>query len=487
MSPGAILERPPAPATAPLVGARSGVTPAPPVNARAAARRRRLLEGPIVSTLLRLAAPNIVVNVVVIAVTASVDAHFVGRLGSSALAGLSLVFPLMMLMQQMANGSMGSAIASAVARAIGAGRRDDASALVVHALVIAAGMAALFTSVLVMAGPAVYALMGGRGPALAAAVAYSNAIFAGALVYWVLGALTSVLRGAGQPAMPALVYLGAEVVHVLLVPLLVFGLGPFPALGITGAGVGTVLSLILSAGVLAWYLVTGRAGLTLSLRSLRLERRLFVEILRVGIPASMQPILNNLTLAILTAFVGTLGPTVLAGFGAAVRLEYVQVPLTFGFGAGLLAMVGTNVGAGRWDRAARITWIGAALAASVTGAIGVLAVTWPGGWVALFSTSPAVHEVAASYFWIVGLAYPFLGLGYTLASAFQAAGRPLWPLLANVSRTAVVAGGGAVVLHATDTGLVGLAVVAAAGLAVYGSTMLVAFRAGAWKRRTGAG
>ncbi|HMH54329.1 MAG TPA: MATE family efflux transporter [Candidatus Acidoferrum sp.] len=484
MTPATIAEPTPTPATRPAGSGRAtDRAPAPPVNARAAARRRLLLEGPIVSTLLRLAAPNVVVNVVVIAVTASVDAHFVGRLGSTALAGLSLVFPLMMLMQQMANGSMGSAIASAVARAIGAGRREDASALVVHALVLAAGMAALFSSVLVLGGPAVYALMGGRGPTLDAAVAYSNVIFSGALVYWVLGALTSVLRGAGQPTMLAFLYLGAEAVHVMLVPLLVFGLGPFPALGIAGAGIATVLSLALSVIVLASYLVTGRAGVTLSLRSLRLEGRLFVEILRVGIPASLQPILNNLTLAILTGFVGSLGPTVLAGFGAAVRLEYLQVPLTFGFGAGLLALVGTNIGAGQWSRALRITWIGASLAASVTGAIGLLAVMQPGAWTALFSATPEVHHEAASYLCIVGLAYPFLGLGYALSSAFQAAGRPLWPLVANLSRTAVVVGGGAVVIHATDAGLAGLAVVAAAGLLVYGATVAIAFRSGAWRRQ----
>jgi Na+-driven multidrug efflux pump len=124
-----------------------------------------------------------VVNVVLIAVTASVDAHFVGQLGSSALAGLSLVFPLMMLMQQMANSSMGGAMASAVARAIGSGRPEDASALVVHALAIAGVMAGVFTSVFLAAGPTIYGLMGGEGPALAAAIEYSNAIFAGALAY----------------------------------------------------------------------------------------------------------------------------------------------------------------------------------------------------------------------------------------------------------------------------------------------------------------
>ena len=156
-------------------------TPPRSAASPAAARTRLMLEGPIVPTLLRLAAPNLVVNVVLIAVTTSVDAHFIGRLGLDALAGLALVFPLLMLMQQMANMAMGGAIAAAIARAIGAGRREDAASLVVHALSIAAGAAALFSAVFLLGGPAIYAVLGGRGPILAAALEYSNVIFAGAL------------------------------------------------------------------------------------------------------------------------------------------------------------------------------------------------------------------------------------------------------------------------------------------------------------------
>jgi putative MATE family efflux protein len=465
----------------PIVHPRIPVTtPVAPARPVGAARTRLLLDGPIVSTLLRLAAPNLVVNVVLIAVTASVDAHFVGQLGSNALAGLSLVFPLMMLMQQMANSSVGGAIASAIARAIGSGRREDASALVVHGLLVAGGMAAIFTSVLLVAGPTVYRLMGGHGAPLEAAVEYSNAIFAGALAFWVLGALTSVVRGAGQPTVLAAVYLAGEVLHVLLVPMLVFGLGPIPPLGITGAGVATVTSFTVSAVLLAAYVASGRTAVTLSLRTVRLDRRHFAEILRVGAPMSLQPILNNVTLATLTAFVGSLGPTALAGFGAAVRLEYIQYPLTFGLGAGVLALVGTNIGAGHVARAARIAWTAAVLAASVTGGLGLLALTWPGGWTAFFSASPAVHLAATAYLCVAGLAYPFLGLGLTLASAFQAAGRPFWPLLATASRVLVVAGGGWIA-HVTNTGLGGFGVVAAAGLVVYGATLAVAFRAGAWR------
>src|ERR1700682_1207815 len=184
-----------------------------------AARTKMLLEGPILSTLLRLAAPNVVVNLVLIAVTASVDAHFVGRLGASSLAGLSLVFPLLMLMQQMANSSMGGAIASAIARAIGSGRQEYAAALDVPGVVIAGGMAAIFSSILLVAGPSIYALMSSDESIRAAALEYSNAIFAGSLAYWLLSTLTSVVRGTGQAAVLALVYLGAEALHIILVPL----------------------------------------------------------------------------------------------------------------------------------------------------------------------------------------------------------------------------------------------------------------------------
>ncbi|MBI2014919.1 MAG: MATE family efflux transporter [Candidatus Rokubacteria bacterium] len=451
-----------------------------------AARTRLLLDGPIVSTLLRLGAPNVVVNVLLIAVTASVDAHFVGQLGSSALAGLALVFPLIMLMQQMANGSAGAAIASAIARAIGAGRRDDATALVVHAVVVAVGMATIFTTVALTAGPTFYRLMGGSGPTLVAAVEYSNVVFAGAVAYWVLGALTNVVRGAGQAAVLATVYVAAEILHVLLVPALVFGLGPIPALGITGAGLATVISFAVSSLVLAVYVVSGRTVIVPSFRTVRLSRRLFVEILRVGAPMSLQPILRNLTLAVLTGFVGTLGPTALAAFGAAVRLEYVQIPLAFGLGAGVLAMVGTNLGAGRSRRAERITWTATALAVGVTGATGIVALAWPGLWVGLFSGSPAVQTLAADYLRIVAVTYPFLGLGFMMSSAFQAAGRPLWPLVATCIHVVVVAAGGSIVVHATDSGVAGLAVVNAAGLIAYGVTLAIVFRARlarAWRAR----
>jgi Na+-driven multidrug efflux pump len=244
-------------------------------------------------------------------------------------------------------------------------------------------------------------------------------------------------------------------------------------LGVTGAGVATLTSFTASSAFLAWYIVCGRTPLTLPWRALRLERRFFAEILRVGGPMSLQPVLNNVALATLTGFVGMSGPVALAAFGAAVRLEYVLYPLTFGFGAAVLAMVGTNLGAGQVARASRITWTAGALGLALTGGVGLVGLLWPGIWIGLFSTNPDVHALATSYMCIAGLAYPFIGLGLPLSSALQAAGRPLWPLLGVASRVLVVAAGGWIVVHMTGTGLGGLGVVSALGITVHGSMLAV--------------
>src|SRR5437773_64619 len=173
-------------------------------------RTKRLLEAPVTSTLLRLAAPNVLVMVLQAVVT-TMDAVFVGWLGTGALAGVSLVYPLVMLMMTMSAGGMGGGVSSAVARALGAGRRGEAEALAAHAVLIALGMSALFTTGLLLGGPAVYRAMGGTGTALEAALTYSHVMFGGAAVFWLLNTLASIVRGTGTMALPAAVMTASAV------------------------------------------------------------------------------------------------------------------------------------------------------------------------------------------------------------------------------------------------------------------------------------
>src|ERR1700730_7351472 len=220
-------------------------------------RTNRLLNAPILSTLLRMAWPNVLVMLAQ-AATGLIETWFVSRLGTDALAGMALVFPGVMLMQMISAGAMGGGISSAIARALGAGRRAEADALVLHALVINIALGALFSAVMLAFGRPIYRALGGAGGELEAALAYSNVVFAGNVLLWTMNGLTSAIRGTGNMLVAALVICVGVIFLVPLSPCLIFGIGPFPALGIAGGGVALVLFYGAGTAILAWYIASRR-------------------------------------------------------------------------------------------------------------------------------------------------------------------------------------------------------------------------------------
>ena len=441
-------------------------------------RTRLLLEAPIAPTLLRLGAPNVLVMLAQAGV-GLMETYFVGKLGTDALAGMALVFPAVMLMQMTSAGAMGGGIASAIARALGARRRDDADALVLHALLIAAVFALAFMVTVVAGGRWLYTRMGGSGGALDAALVYSNWVFGGALLVWLFNTLSAVIRGAGNMALPAYVTVAGAVLLLPLSPLLIFGWGPLPGLGIAGGAIALLLYYLASSAVLAAYLWSSRSLLRPSLRGLQLRWALFADILRVGLVGTVSTVATNLAIGITTALVGAYGTAAIAGYGTASRLEYLLVPLVFGLGAPLVAMVGTCIGAGQRERALRATWIGAAIAFAMTEAIGLWAAAYPAAWLSLFNTEPAMIEAGSQYLRIVGPWYGFFGLGLVLYFASQGAGRLLWPVLGNIARLVVVVAGGWLALHG-GYAITGVFAAQAAAMVVYGIANAWAIAGGAW-------
>ncbi len=441
-------------------------------------RTRLLLEAPIAPTLLRLGAPNVLVMLAQAGV-GLMETYFVGKLGTDALAGMALVFPAVMLMQMTSAGAMGGGIASAIARALGARRRDDADALVLHALLIAAVFALVFMITVVAGGRWLYTRMGGSGGALDAALIYSNWVFSGALLVWLFNTLSAVIRGTGNMALPAYVTVAGAVLLLPLSPLLIFGWGPLPGLGIAGGAIALLLYYLAGSAVLAAYLWSPRSLLRPSLRGLQLRWALFADILRVGLVGTVSTVATNLAIGITTALVGAYGTAAIAGYGTASRLEYLLVPLVFGLGAPLVAMVGTCIGAGQRERALRATWIGAAIAFAMTEAIGLWAAAYPAAWLSLFNTEPAMIEAGSQYLRIVGPWYGFFGLGLVLYFASQGAGRLLWPVLGNIARLVVVVAGGWLALHG-GYAITGVFAAQAAAMVVYGIANAWAIAGGAW-------
>jgi putative MATE family efflux protein len=440
-------------------------------------RTKLLLEGAIVPTLLRMAWPNVLVMVAQ-AATGLIETFFVARLGTDALAGMALVFPALMLMQMISAGAMGGGISSAIARALGAHRRDDADSLVLHAVVINVVLGLFFSAIMLVWGEPIYRALGGQGGELKAALIYSNVVFAGNVLVWLMNGLANVIRGTGNMLVPALVIVVGVVFLIPLSPRLIFGIGPFPALGIAGGGVAVVAFNLAGTAVLGWYIVSGRN--LARFRFGRLRWPLFREILRIGVVASFTSIQTNVVIGAATAMVaGAAGTVAVAGYGTGARLEYLLIPLVFGLGAPLVALVGTNVGAGNRERALRIGFIGGGIAFALTEAIGIATAVWPRAWLGLFSTDPSVIEAGVAYLRAVGPFYGFFGLGLSLYFGSQGAGRLLWPFVAGTVRMIVAIGGAWLALRFTGSLSLMFAGLALA-MVVYGLIMLAAVASGVW-------
>jgi putative MATE family efflux protein len=447
--------------------------------ARNDAARAAILTGAILPTLLRLALPTIIVLVAQTAVNVA-EAYYVGFLGTDALAGVALVFPIFMLMTMMSNGGFGSGVASSVARAVGAGRKDDADALVFHSVVLAVIIGALFTVAAIKGGPIMYRMLGGHAEALDAALKYSNYLFAGAIPVWIVNLQAAALRGAGNVKVPATVTLVGALVMIPASPLLIFGLGPIPGLGIQGAGIAFAVYYCGAMLFLMRYMASGRSGLTFKI--VPLQSRLFMDILKVGVPTAINAILTNLTVILVTGAFGLFGTTALAAYGISSRLDYIMIPLLFGLSTAVLTMVGVNIGAGQVARAKKIAWTGGVAGMVLTGSIGIIVALFPMLWLHLFSSDPVVLADGATYLRIVTPAYAALGFGFVIAFAAQGAGHVFWPFVAAVGRILVAAGLGWIAVGYFGAGLAALSAMVTVSLLVYAACCAMAMIAGSvWK------
>ena len=451
-------------------------TPASPVARPVAARTKLLLEGPVFATLLRLAAPNIL-NLVAFVAVITFDGFFLGRIGTNALAGASLAFPWIMLVLQTTNSGMGAGVSSAVARALGAGKRERADELVFHAFLLALALGGIFSTVMLLGAPFLFGWMGGRDGMLTDALSYANAAFGGAVCITVLNLLGNAVRGTGNMSLPASVLVGCVIAHIALAPALMFGFEPFPALGPAGAGLGLVIPFGVGSLIMIGYLRSSRSIIRLNFSGLAPRWALFTDILKVGVPGLINTSITNLSVVVLTGIAGQFGPETAIGYAMGSRLEYIMQPIAFGFGTAIVAMVGTNWGAQQYGRARRIAWTGAATISLLCGILGSIVALRPDIWLGLFSGDAEVARLGATYLRIVGPVYVFFGLGLGLFFVCQGYGRGLAAMIANGVRLLVGAGGGLAAVYWLGLGATGLFAPIAAGFCIYAAlTALAAVR-----------
>ncbi|KNC11132.1 multidrug transporter MatE [Klebsiella sp. RIT-PI-d] len=439
------------------------------------ARQEAILNGPVFSTMMQLAVPTILVLIAQTLVSVA-ETYYVSFLGTSALIGVALVFPVWMLMTMMAAGGIGGGVASAVARATGAGKHDDVNALILHSVVVAIVFGLAFTAFFIGLGEHIYAAMGGSGEALSAAHEYSVYVFFASVPIWIVNLLSAVLRGIGNVKIPAAVTLIGAVVLIPLSPLLIFGLGPIKGFGLAGAGMAINIFYWVAAIAMLRYMASGRAGIRITLVCLRWP--LFREILNVGLIAALGTIQLNIMVLLVTGAVGVFGVDAIGGFGTASRLDYVLIPVLFGIGTAIVTMVGINVGARQIDRAKRITWVGVAVSVVFTEVVGLLVAVFPGVWLGLFTHDESVLVTGKLYLQIVAPFYAANGILFALGFAAQGSGYMWKMFLVGTVRLILAAGGGWIAVEYFNVGQAGLFVIVMGSMVIAALMSVVIDRSG---------
>ncbi|MGY3485456.1 putative MATE family efflux protein [Bradyrhizobium sp. USDA 4011] len=413
--------------------------PLPPPVTRPA--RNALLDGPILRTLLWLAWPNVIAlsagTCVVIAETS-----YIGRLGVESLAAMALVFPCVILTMTMSGGAMGGGVASAIARALGAGEIERASTLAMHALLIGLTFGLTFMLGMLTFGPRLLELLGGRGNVLAQAIAYSQIFFGGAILPWLMNTMAGILRGTGNMKLPSTMILSSAVWQIILGGTLGLGLGPVPQFGMRGVAAGSLIAYSISISVMGWYLFSGRARVKPKLKGLRVQWAMFIDILRVGAVSCFSPLQSVLTISIFTHMLAQFGTAVLAGYGIGARLEFMLTSVAFAVGIASVPMIGMAVGAERVARARRIAWTAGTLSFLAVGVVGSFIAVFPDLWVNLFTNDPHVRATSHQYLSTAAPMYAFIGLAMSMYFSSQGAAKVLGPVLAQTARLIFIGTGG---------------------------------------------
>ena len=383
--------------------------------------------------IITLAAPTTAVMFIA-AVSNILHTYFVSRLGDDAIAAVSLVFPIIMILITVVSGGLGTGVASGIARALGAGRAGDARAIAEHAIVITTGLAIGGSVLSEFGARGLFQLMGGTGVVLDQATLFSRVLFGGLLVSFTVGTFDSILRGAGNVRVPAMCSTLSLALQIAFTPLFMFVFG----LGLAGAPLATLTGQAIGLIPRSRFIFGANSPIRPRLIPRDLHPRHFTEILRVGVPASLSAALNYVTLMILTGTIARFGGTYLAAYGLGSRLDFLLFSLGFGVAAAGLTLVGMAVGAGRPELVRRYVTQTALVAAAVVAIPAVVVTLRPGLWIGAFTDAPAIHEIGADYFHTVGPTYFFIVISMVVASSFQALARAVVPLVVMIARVGLV-------------------------------------------------
>jgi len=369
-----------------------------------------------------------------------IDAIFIGMLGPKELAAVSLTFPVVFIFIAFASG-IGIGANTLIAQAIGKKNIREADNFAEHALVLGAGIGIAIAILGILFSPILFTLMGADAEVLPLTIEYSTPVFIGLIFMFAWFISDSILKAQGNSKIPTRNLAISVVLNIILDPILIFGFGPVPAMGLFGAAVATVFSRVIAAALNFYYIYTPKSVISLALRDFKPRLSCIKRMLAVGLPASAAQTLTAGGFILLTGVVGGFGSFAIAAFGVGLRINSVVVMPMVGISMSLVSFVGQNVGAGNYERAARVALLARRFTLVLSILLAGLVLLFPEQIMRMFSQDPNVVAIGISYLSISPFAYILYGSYFAFGGAFMGTGKTHYFLITNAIywTTAVVA------------------------------------------------
>jgi putative MATE family efflux protein len=385
--------------------------------------------GPVGRAVLLLAVP-MVLEMALESVFAVVDIFFVGRLGATAVATVGLTEALLAAVYALAMG-LGMGTTAVVARRYGEKDAPGAAHAAAQAVLLALGLSAVLGVAGALLAPRLLALMGASPAVIAEGTGYARIMLGGEATIVVLFVVNAALRGAGDAATAMRVLWLANAINLVLDPLLIFGLGPFPELGVTGAAIATTTGRSIGALFALTRLVRRGGRLPVARRHFRPDVAVVRQIARLSATGSLQAIIGTASWIGLVAIIARFGSDALAGYTIGIRMVVFALMPSWGLSNAAATMVGQGLGAGLPERAERAVWVACRYNLYFLGVVGLLFVVFTEAIVGVFTADPTVAGHAERCLRIVAAGFLFYAYGMVLAQAFNGAGDTRTPTVLN--------------------------------------------------------
>ena len=386
--------------------------------------------GPVGRSILLLAIP-MVLEMAMESIFAVVDIFFVSRLGADAVAAVGLTESLLTIVYGLAMGlSIGAA--ALVARRIGERDTEGAARAAVQSLLLALALSVILGIGGALFAPRLLALMGASPSVIATGGTFARVMLGGQFAVILLFVVNAIFRGAGDAAIAMRVLWLANAINIVLGPCLIFGVGPFPKMGVTGAAVATTIGRATGAGYALWRLTRPGGRVPVGRRHLGVDLPMIGQIARLSGSAAVQTLIGTASWIGLVRIISTFGSAALAGYTVGIRVVIFALLPSFGMSNAAATMVGQALGAKKPERAEEAVWKAGFYNLCFLGSVGLLFVLFAPAIVRIFTGDPAVAVHAVATLRIVASGFLFYAYGMVFTQAFNGAGDTFTPTVLNL-------------------------------------------------------